>query len=179
MACAPGTSFQLASVSKQFTAAAVLLLAADGALSLEEPVGRWIEDCPASWHSITTQHLLTHPAGLPHWDDLPDIPLDGNVDAGAELSIFQQAPLRSEPGRSWYYSSPGYVVLAHIVQRAADIPYSQFLAERIFEPLGLTSTFAGNGAAATASPPVTKTASRCHPPSWTSAGWGRRRLVDG
>ena len=138
--------FQLASVSKQFTAAAVLLLVADGAASLEEPVGRWIDRCPASWHSITIRHLLTHTAGLPHWDDLPEIPLAGPMDAGTELSIFQRAPLRREPGRSWYYSSPGYVLLAHIVQRAAGCPYAQFLAERLFEPLGLSSTFAGNGA---------------------------------
>jgi CubicO group peptidase (beta-lactamase class C family) len=139
------TRFQLASVSKQFTAAAVLLLSESGAVSLDDAASRWIERCPASWRSITIRHLLTHTAGLPTWCDLPEIALTEQMAASVELSAFKRAALRSEPGRSWYYSSPGYVLLAHIVQCAADRPYAQFLAERLFSPLGLTSTFAGNG----------------------------------
>jgi CubicO group peptidase (beta-lactamase class C family) len=70
--------------------------------------------------------------------------LESHMDAEAELRLFQATPLRSPPGDSWYYSSPGYVLLAHIVQRAAHQPYRLFLDEHLFEPLGMASTFAGN-----------------------------------
>ncbi len=142
--CGPDVRFQLASVSKQFTAAAVLLLVDDGTVSIADPVSRWIDRCPASWGEITIHHLLTHTAGLPHWQDLPAISLTEPMDAEDELDVFRQSRLRSSPGKSWYYSSPGYVLLAHIVQRAAAMPYRAFLEQRIFEPLELSATFVGN-----------------------------------
>lgn len=136
------TRYQLASVSKQFTAAAVLLLAEDGMLHLDDPVGRWIDGCP-QWRDITLHHLLTHTSGLGHWDDYPMIDLARRVEPGELLKTFHREPLRYRPGAGWSYSSPGYVLLAHVVERAADTPYRVFLADRIFDRLGLTSTFAG------------------------------------
>src|SRR5262245_50574565 len=70
------TRFQIASVSKQFTAAAVLLLAERGALGLDDPIEAWIDRCPASWIGITIRHLLVHTSGLPHWPAY-DPELDG------------------------------------------------------------------------------------------------------
>src|SRR5690606_24638591 len=67
------TRYQLASVSKQFTAAAALLLVEDGTLVLDDPVVRWIDGCPEEWRDITLHHLLTHTSGLGHWDDYPMI----------------------------------------------------------------------------------------------------------
>lgn len=144
LACGPDVRFQLASVSKQFTAAAVLLLVDDGRVAITDPVSRWIDRCPTSWGAITIHHLLTHTAGLPHWQDLPGISLTEPMDAEDELDVFRQSQLRSSPGKAWYYSSPGYVLLAHVVQRAAAMPYRTFLDRRIFEPLELSATFVGN-----------------------------------
>jgi CubicO group peptidase (beta-lactamase class C family) len=141
--CTLGTRFQIASITKQFTAAAVLLLADRGALSVEDPVGRWLGDGPAAWDPITIHHLLSHTAGLPHWGALTG--LDGTRPvAAAELPrIFAAATLLSPPGQRHAYSSPGYVLLAHVIERAARQPYGAFLAQEIFEPLGMAATFNG------------------------------------
>jgi CubicO group peptidase (beta-lactamase class C family) len=73
--CTLGTRFQIASVSKQFTAAAVLLLADRGVLSTDDPVRDWLDGCPAAWDRITVHHLLSHSGGLVHWLDLPGLDL--------------------------------------------------------------------------------------------------------
>lgn len=137
------TRYQLASVSKQFTAAAVLLLAADGALGLDDTIGRRLDGCPGAWRDITLHHLLTHTSGLGHWHDYPMIDLAERVEPGELLETFHRVPLRYPPGHGWSYSSPAYVLLAHVVERAAGTPYRDFLADRIFGPLGMTRTFAG------------------------------------
>ncbi|SCF27502.1 CubicO group peptidase, beta-lactamase class C family [Micromonospora matsumotoense] len=140
------TRYQLASVSKQFTAAAVLLLVQDGRLLLDDVVGRWIDGCPEDWRDITLHQLLTHTSGLGHWDDYPMIDLARWVEPDELLKTFHRVPLRYPPGGGWSYSSPAYVLLAHVVERVADTPYRVFLADRLFGPLGLTRTFAGTGA---------------------------------
>jgi CubicO group peptidase (beta-lactamase class C family) len=143
-ACTPQTQFQIASVSKQFTAAAVMLLAERGLLSVQDPVARWIEGCPASWSAVTIHHLLTHTAGLVHWRDIPEIDLTAPMEAEALLDIFRRTPVRDVPGANWYYSSLGYVLLAHIVQNATGQQYAAFLAEEVFDRVGMHSTFAGS-----------------------------------
>jgi CubicO group peptidase (beta-lactamase class C family) len=143
--CTLSTRFQIASISKQFTAAAILLLANRRQLSVDDPVPRWLDGCPASWNSMTVGHLLSHTAGLVHWLDLPALDLTRPIAADEELRFFAAAPLLSAPGRRFSYSSPGYVLLAWIVERAADQPYASFLAREIFEPLTMAASFAGNG----------------------------------
>ena len=145
-ACTLGTRFQICSVSKTFTAAAVLMLEDRGMLSVDDPVCRWIGGCPASWAPITVHHLLTHTAGLAHWRGMPDLDPTVPLTPADELRLFSEAPLLSAPGERFSYSSPGYALLARIVERAADQPYASFLATAIFAPLGMASTFAGNGA---------------------------------
>lgn len=142
--CSARTRFQIASVSKQFTAAAILLLAERGALSLTDPVTRWIGDGPSLWRDITPHHLLTHTSGLGHWRDYPMIDLIGPAEPADLLATFGAVPPLSAPGDRWHYSSPGYVLLAHVAQRTADEPYRDLLAGSIFSPLGLDSTFAGS-----------------------------------
>jgi CubicO group peptidase (beta-lactamase class C family) len=145
--CSIQTRFQLASVSKQFTAAAVLALADRGALGLDDPVSSWIGGCPASWATMSIHHLLTHTAGLVHWRHIPALSLTATITPDEELAHFFDAPLLSAPGTTYSYSSPGYVLLAHVVQRAADLRYPEFLDQALFGPLGMSATFAGNGEA--------------------------------
>ena len=144
-ACTLGTRFQIASVSKQFTAAAILLLADRGRLSVDDAVHRWLDGCPPGWNSMTIGHLLSHTAGLVHWLDLPGLDLTRPIAAEEELRRFADAPLLGPPGQRFSYSSPGYVLLAWIVERAADQSYASFLAREIFEPLAMAASFAGNG----------------------------------
>jgi CubicO group peptidase (beta-lactamase class C family) len=144
LACTPQTRFQIASVSKHFTAAAVLLLASQSQLSLEDPVSRWFGGCPDDWQPITLHHLLTHTSGLAHLGDLSALDLYRPIDPAQELSIFQQQPLLFAPGSRYRYSSPGYTLLAWIVEKTGGQPYASFLADQIFAPLGMTSASAGD-----------------------------------
>jgi CubicO group peptidase (beta-lactamase class C family) len=142
--CTPETRFQIASVSKQFTAAAVLLLASQSQLSLDDPVNRWFGGCPQDWQAITIHHLLTHTSGLGHLEDFPALDLYRPIEPAQELSIFQQQPLLSAPGSHYRYSSPGYTLLAWIVEKAVGQPYVSFLANRVFTPLGMHTASAGD-----------------------------------
>jgi CubicO group peptidase (beta-lactamase class C family) len=138
------TAFQIASVSKQFAAAAILLLEERGKLSLSDPVGRWIAGSPAAWGPVTIHHLLTHTSGLPHWRDLPELDLFAPATWDRVLSIFSSHSLMFPPGKGWAYSSPAYHLLARAVEEASGEEYADFLRCEIFEPLGMTDTGAGN-----------------------------------
>jgi CubicO group peptidase (beta-lactamase class C family) len=105
--CSLSTRFQIASVTKQFTAAAVLLLADRGVLSPADPVHRWLDDCPAAWHPITLHHLLSHTAGLVHWPQLPGLDVTHAVHASEKLRTFAAAV----DGRRFCYhtgDNPGF-----------------------------------------------------------------------
>jgi CubicO group peptidase (beta-lactamase class C family) len=148
--CTSGTRFQLCSVSKQFTAAAVMLLVESGRLDLGEPVDRWLPGGPPQWRQVTLHHLLSHTAGVPHWLETPGLDPAEPMSISQRLEIVQATPLRTEPGAQWHYSSPGFVLAGLIVERASGQPYREFVAERILSPLKLTQTTMGGipGAAA-------------------------------
>lgn len=153
----PSTRFQIASISKTFTATAILLLVDGGALTLHDPISKWL--IPASaprgagprsassfWNTITVHHLLTHTAGLGHWPHYPELDLEHPIEPSQELAIFESKPLLFAPGERWSYSSPGYVLLAYLVQQAAHQPYRGFIEERVLAPSRLEQTFVGNAA---------------------------------
>ncbi|MFJ6198033.1 serine hydrolase domain-containing protein [Micromonospora sp. NPDC092111] len=142
--CTPRTRFQIASLSKQFTASAVLLLAQRGALELANPIGRWIGGGPPSWSAITLHHLLSHTSGLGHWEDHPLVDPGRRYDPDELVAMFHRVPPLFAPGTGWHYSSPGYVLLAQVAQRAADGPYHEVLADLVCTPLGMSDTFAGS-----------------------------------
>jgi CubicO group peptidase (beta-lactamase class C family) len=141
--CAPATRFQVCSVSKQFTAAAVMLLAESGRLDLHEPVTRWLPESPPHWRQVTLHHLLSHTAGVPHWLEGPGLDPAEPMRISERLKNIQATPLRTEPGVQWHYSSPGFLLNGLIVERASGQPYQEFLAERIVSPLKLTHTTVG------------------------------------
>jgi CubicO group peptidase (beta-lactamase class C family) len=141
--CTSGTPFQLCSVSKQFAAAAVMLLAESGRLDLREPVGRWLPEGQPQWRQVTLHELLSHTAGVPHWREAPGLDPAEPVSIGERLEIIQATPLRTEPGAQWHYSSPGFLLAGLIVERASGQPYREFLAERILSPLQLSQTSVG------------------------------------
>jgi CubicO group peptidase (beta-lactamase class C family) len=148
----PATSFRLASVTKQFTATAVMLLVRDGKLRYEDALTDVFPAFPAYGRSITIRHLLTHTSGLPDYEDLMAEAEKGRAPIWtAERQIQDDevfALLRGEtkgrfaPGTSWAYSNSGYVVLGLVVSRVSGKPFGDFLRQRIFAPLRMNRTLA-------------------------------------
>ena len=139
----PATNYRLASVTKQFTAAAVLLLAQDGRLSLDDPARRWLPSLPASVNSIRIRHLLAHTSGIVDYEDLMGPNTEVQIRDAGVLSLLESADSTYfTPGSSYKYSNSGYALLALIVERASGKPFATFLDERIFKPLGMNHTVA-------------------------------------
>ena len=133
----PETIFQSGSMGKQFTAAAVMILAQENKLSLDDHVSKYFPDVPATWKDITIYHLLTHTSGL--GDYPPEIDLKRDYTEAEFLAAFQKAPLDFEPGTSWNYSNVGYVTLGILIGKVTGKFYGDFLKERLFQPLGMTT----------------------------------------
>ena len=130
------TVYQSGSVGKQFTAAAVVMLAEAGTLGLDDPVLRHLPEGPAAWRGITIRHLLTHTSGIP---DYTDSTLDYRRDYTEEELVRLAASLPSEfpPGERWSYSNTGYVLLGAVIRRVTGSFYGDYLRDRIFRPLGM------------------------------------------
>nr|WP_144898043.1 serine hydrolase domain-containing protein [Luteimonas cucumeris] len=143
VAATPQTNYRLASVSKQFTAAAVLLLAEDGRLGLDDPVRKWLPTLPASADAVTLKHLLTHTSGLVDYEDVmaPDATVQVH-DADVLHLLESQDRTYFSPGSEYRYSNSAYALLALIVEKASGQRYATFLRERIFAPLGMDDTVA-------------------------------------
>ncbi|WP_344758228.1 serine hydrolase domain-containing protein [Luteimonas lutimaris] len=144
----PDTNFRLASVTKQFTAAAILLLAEDGKLSLDDPVRKWLPSLPASDDAITLRHLLTHASGLIDYEDLmaPDATGQDTLDQVHDIDVLHllegEDRLYFAPGTGYRYSNGAYALLALVVGKASGQDFATFLRERIFKPLGMDGTVA-------------------------------------
>jgi len=137
------TCFHSASVSKQFVAAAVLLLVEAGEVDLHAPIARYLPDCPAAWGGITAHQLLSHTAGFGHWREVEGFDALAPYPPEEILEVRARRPLLSAPGTEFAYSGVGYLLAANIVERVAAQPYAAFTTERIFAPLGMRSTRAG------------------------------------
>lgn len=142
-AATPQTNYRLASVSKQFTAASILLLAEDGRLRLDDPVRRWLPSLPEATAAVTVRHLLTHTGGLIDYEDVMDPGDPRQVhDVDVLRLLEQQDRTYFAPGHGYRYSNSGYALLALIVERASGQRYADFLRTHIFEPLGMRDTVA-------------------------------------
>ena len=162
----PATNYRLASVTKQFTASAILFLAQDGRLSLDDRIRRWLPSLPDSDDAITIRHLLTHTGGLIDYEDImPESPPTPAANATSsalpatsdevvtdpsrqlrDIDVLhlleKERRLYFKPGTDYRYSNGGYSMLALIVERASGKKFQDFLHERIFEPLGMRNTLA-------------------------------------
>jgi CubicO group peptidase (beta-lactamase class C family) len=137
------TNYRLASVSKQFTAASILLLAEDGRLELDDRVRKWLPSLPKAAERVTIRHLLTHMSGLIDYEDvIPETFKPQLHDADVLRLLESQDRTYFAPGSSYRYSNSGYALLALIVERVSGKTYATFLRERIFQPLGMSNTLA-------------------------------------
>ena len=134
----PETVYRIGSVSKQFIATGIMLLVQDGRVRLEDPVSKFIADAPAAWQAITIHHLLSHTSGLvresPAFDGRKAQP-DETVIRGAYSTALAFAP-----GQKWQYSNLGYFILADIIRRVTNQPWSAYLHDHVFVPSGMLST---------------------------------------
>jgi CubicO group peptidase (beta-lactamase class C family) len=135
----PATKFRLGSITKQFTAASILLLAERGKLTLEDPIKKHMPDAPAAWDKITIFNLLTHTSGIPNFTSLPEYRSLQLSEAPVAKSIatVRDKPLDFAPGEKMSYSNSGYLVLGYVIERVTGASYEQFVTDNIFAPLGM------------------------------------------
>jgi len=146
----PDTDFRLASFTKQFTAACVMLLVHDGKLHYDDHLTDIFPEFPAYGKPVTIRNLLNHTSGLPDYEDIltaqypntPDDHIPQIQDTGVLKLLEQQTAGKFPAGSKWEYSNSGYVVLGLIVEKVSGKPFAQFLHDRIFTPLRMTNTLA-------------------------------------
>jgi CubicO group peptidase (beta-lactamase class C family) len=135
----PATKFRLGSITKQFTAASILLLQERGKLNVQDPVKKYMADAPAAWDKITIYHLLTHTSGIPNFTSFPEYAKwePFATTAAEEVARFRDKPLDFAPGEKWSYSNSGYVLLGYLIEKITGGSYEKFVRENIFNPLGM------------------------------------------
>ncbi len=139
----PETDYRLASVSKQFTAMAVMLLAKDGKLRYDQPVRDFLPELPAATRAVTVRHMLNHTSGLWDYEDLVPESRTTQLDDRDVVSLLgSKDSLYFSAGSEYRYSNSGYVLLGMIVARVSGMTLPQFLRARIFEPLGMHASVA-------------------------------------
>jgi len=134
----PETLFQSGSVGKQFTATAVMMLVEEGKVGLEDPLTKYFPDGPAAWKNVTVRQLLSHTAGFTDYPENFDFRRDRTEDE--ILKAIEAVPLAYPPGTKWSYSNLGFATLGILIHKASGKFYGDFLQERVFGPLGMTTT---------------------------------------
>jgi CubicO group peptidase (beta-lactamase class C family) len=139
---APEDKFRLGSITKQFTAASILLLQERGKLNVDNPVKKYMPDAPAAWDKITIFNLLTHTSGIPNFTSLPNYRTIEPFPQTPEdlIALFRDKPLDFQPGDKWSYSNSGYVVLGYLIEKISGQSYAEFLQKNVFDPLGMKNS---------------------------------------
>ena len=142
VALQPDHVLRIGSVTKQFTSAAIMMLAEEGKLAVTDPITKFLPDYPTQGKTITVEHLLTHTSGIQSYTDMPkwrnmfrqDMSLTELID------LFKNEPMQFEPGARWRYNNSGYILLGAIIEKVSGKKYADFVQERIFTPLGMKDT---------------------------------------
>jgi CubicO group peptidase (beta-lactamase class C family) len=135
----PEAKFRLGSITKQFTAASILLLEERGKLKTDDLVKKYMPDAPAAWDKITIYNLLTHTSGIPSFTGFADYRSTEATPTDPEKLVarFRDKPLEFQPGEKWKYSNSGYVLLGYLIEKISGQKYRDFVQENIFKPLGM------------------------------------------
>jgi CubicO group peptidase (beta-lactamase class C family) len=144
----PQTRFRLGSITKQFTATAIIILQSQGKLNVQDPICSYIADCPTAWRDITIHHLLTHTSGLSseQSDQLYQLIQTAASDSATSpdpahfLGLAKELPLDTRPGEQYAYSNIGYILMAHIIEQVSGQSFAAFLEQAIFSPLKMVDT---------------------------------------
>lgn len=140
------TVFEIASVTKLFTTQAVLRLAQDKRLGLEDTLGMYLKDLPETWQRVTLQQCLTHQSGISGYTDVEAYWKVTRVDKSHEdvLALVRDLPLKFEPGSRYSYDNTGFYLLGMVIEAVSGQSYAEFLKQTIFDPLGMTHTTAND-----------------------------------
>ena len=138
VAAKPESIFQSGSVGKQFTATAVMMLVEEGKIGLDEKISKYLGDVPETWANITIRHLLSHTSGMTDYPTDFDFRRDYTEDE--ILKRAKEIPVAFKPGEKWQYSNLGYVTLGVIIGKVTGKFYGEFFQERMFKPLGMTTS---------------------------------------
>lgn len=140
--------FRIGSITKQFTAIAILQLMEQGKLNLRDEITRFIPDYPVQGETITIEHLLTHASGIRDYTSIKDSVQRFKTDftPAQMINYFQNQPMRFKPGTRYEYSNSNYFLLGYIIEKITGKTYRQYLEANFFQPLGMTSSFYGNDA---------------------------------
>jgi len=141
------TRFRLASLTKQFTAAAIMILQARGQLNVQDAICAHLPDCPDAWRDVTIQHLLTHTSGLPNYTDFMSYEPSQMQPATPDQLIarFRNEPLLYPPGTTYFYENSDYVLLGQIIEHVSGQSYADFLRDAIFAPLQMRDSGVESG----------------------------------
>ena len=137
------TVYRIGSISKQFTASAILLLVEEGKVSLDDELTRYLPEFPTQGHTLTVRHLLQHTCGIKSFTGLPSYRKEMQLDLSHEqmLAKFQDEPFDFAPGEKFRYCNSAYYLLGMIVEKASGKTYQQFCEQRLFRKLGMTSSY--------------------------------------
>ena len=132
----PSTKFRLGSLTKQFTAAAILLLEERGQLDITDPINKYLLDAPAAWNNITIFNLLTHTSGIPNYTKFPDFSAFATTAKTPEQQIayFRDKSLKFKPGSDFEYNNSAYVLLGFLIEKLSSQSYQNFVVKHIFKP---------------------------------------------
>lgn len=138
----PEFPLRAGSVTKQFTGAAIMLLADQGKISLADDIGRHLPDYPENGRHITIENLLTHTSGIRNYTELPQFGsvLTKDVSVDDAIAFFKDAPLQFQAGQRFSYSNSNYFLLGAIIEKVSGISYQAFMQQQIFQPLQMSST---------------------------------------
>jgi D-alanyl-D-alanine carboxypeptidase len=142
----PDMVFEIGSITKQLTAASILLLQERGKLSVDDDVTRYLPDYPTHGQKITIDHLLTHVSGIPSYTDLLEwLPRVGeDMTVQQLIDLFKDKPLQFNPGEKWAYNNSAYILLGAVIEKLSGKSYEDFIEQEIFAPLGMKSSRYGH-----------------------------------
>ena len=138
----PQTKFRIGSITKPFTAIAIMLLQQRGKLSVQDSICKYVADCPAGWQPITLHHLLSHSSGLAKHDKADDYLKTAMMPMSVMQLIehFKNKPADFKPGEKFDYNNNGYILLGYVIEKSSGQSYEAFLRDNIFVPLGMTNS---------------------------------------
>lgn len=134
------TVYEIGSITKQFTAEAVMMLVEEGKIGLDDRLGKYLPQTPPAWNQITIRHILTHTSGLKDWDGTGALSYRREYTPAEYIQVVAASPLDFAPGGQSAYTSAGYPLLGLVIQQVTGLPYEQFVTDRIFQPLGMEQT---------------------------------------
>ena len=137
----PDKKFRLGSITKQFTATAIMQLQEQEKLSVADAACKYLDDCPEAWKAVTIHHLMSHTSGIPSYTSMPEFPKPQFMRVPLKpleiVMLSRNKPMDFMPGEGWLYDNTGYLLLGYIIERVTGGTYASYLQKQIFEPLGM------------------------------------------